>query len=270
MRQQCHRDFPDFTMNFNASEKPTSTIVALCDGTQLHFFGGPEKRLVTVDINAGDCCFFAGDVLHAGAGWEGPQPNFRLFMYWPTADVFVPWTAQSAAESLKEKVAGFRVSDIQNCYNRLKFKTNPLSESFSLSEYNSYLYDFEEHSFYRYDDVLYLQGIGANIDGYKGKVLEARYDTMQVPQIKKLNDCPHFVNMPFIDNCHLVKCRKRCFYCMRHLRHNKVASAQVRATPTPRCQHDSPSKAVKKGFAKIRRFMPKIQQQMDIIQKIME
>ena len=267
MRQQCHRDFPDFNMHLNASEKPTSTIVALCDGTQLHFFVGPEKRLVTVDMNAGDCCFFAGDVLHAGAGWEGPQPNFRLFMYWPTADVLVPWTAQSAAESLKEKVAGFRVSDTQGRYNRLKLKTNPLSESFSLSEYNSYLYDFEEHSFYRYDVELYLQGISANIDGYKGKVLVAQYATMQVPQIRKSKNGPHFFNMPFIDN---VKCRKRCFYCMRHLRHNKVVSAQVKATITPRCQRDSPSKAVKKGLAKIRRFMQKIQQQMDIIQKIMD
>ena len=257
-------------MNFNASEKPTSTIIALCDGTQLHFFVGPDKQLVTVDMNAGDCCFFAGDVLHAGAGWIGAQPNFRLFMYWPTADVFVPWTAQSAAESLKEKVAEFRVTDHRNCYDRLKRITNPLSEQFLLSEYNKYLFDFEEHSFYRYDDELYLQGIGANIDGYKGKVLEAQYDTMQVPQIKKSNDCPHFVNMQFIDNCQLVKCRKRCFYCMRHLRHAKVASAQVKATPTPRCQSDSTSKAVKKVLAKIRRFMVKIQQQMDIIVGVVE
>ena len=182
------------------------------------FYVGPQKTLVTVQMNAGDCCFFAGDVLHAGAEWEGPQPDFRLFMYWPTADIFVPWSARNAAESLKHRdgVPSFRESNIKGCYDNLKLKTNPLSASFELHEYNSYLYDFDEHSFYRFDTELYLEGVGANIDGFNGKVLEAQYATMDIPQVKKEKDGPHFNQMSFIDAKHLAKCRKRCFYCMRH------------------------------------------------------
>jgi hypothetical protein len=141
MRQQRHTDFPEFNMTLNAPEKPNSTIVALCDNTQLHFYVGPDKQLVTVDMKAGDCCFFACDVLHGGAEWQGQQPNFRLFMYWPTTDMFVPWTAKSAAVSLS--VAKFRVPNTNKCYDDLNLKTNPLSISFQLHEYNSYLYDFE-------------------------------------------------------------------------------------------------------------------------------
>ena len=67
MRQQRHTDFYEFNMPLNPPEKPNSTIFALCDKTQLHFYVGPDKQLVTIDLNAGDCCFFAGDVIHAGA-----------------------------------------------------------------------------------------------------------------------------------------------------------------------------------------------------------
>jgi hypothetical protein len=52
--------------------------------------------------------------------------------------------------------------------------------------YNSYLYDFEQHTFYRFDTELYLQGVTANIDGFNGKVLVAQYDTMRVDQVKKV------------------------------------------------------------------------------------
>jgi hypothetical protein len=47
---------------------------------------------------------------------------------------------------------------------------------------------FEEHAFYKFDTELYLQGIGANIDGHEGKVLEVYYNTMDIPQIKKTQD----------------------------------------------------------------------------------
>ena len=88
MRQQRHTDFPEFNMTLNAPEKLNSTIVALCDNTQLHFYVGQDKQLVTVDMKkSGDCCFFAGDVLRAE--WQGQEPNFRLFMYWPTTDIYV-------------------------------------------------------------------------------------------------------------------------------------------------------------------------------------
>ena len=136
-------------------------------------------------------------------------------MYWPTPDIFVPWTAKSAAESPGLQVTTFRVPKTK-LYDNLKLKTNPLSASFELHEYNSYLYDFDEHSFYRFDTELYLEGVGANIDGFNGKVLEAQYATMDIPQVKKEKDCPHFNQMSFIDAKHLAKCRKRCFYCMRH------------------------------------------------------
>jgi hypothetical protein len=57
VEQQRHTDFPDFIMHFKPSEKPTSTIFALCDGTQLQFFVGSEKRQVKVNMNAGDIVF---------------------------------------------------------------------------------------------------------------------------------------------------------------------------------------------------------------------
>jgi hypothetical protein len=54
VEQQRLKDFPDFNMHFKPSEKPTSTIFALCDGTQLQFFVGSEKRQVKANMNAGD------------------------------------------------------------------------------------------------------------------------------------------------------------------------------------------------------------------------
>jgi len=288
MRQQRHTDFPEFNMTLNATEKPNSTLVALCDNTQLHFYVGPDKQLVTVDMNAGDCCFFAGDVLHAGAEWSGKDPNYRLFMYatasplhtyiicnnftryWPTCDIFVPWTAKSAAESLQ--VAKFRVTNSKGCYETLKLKTNPLSEKFEPHEYNSYLYDFEEHSFYRFDTELYLQGVGANIDGFNGNGLVAQYATMRVEQVKKAHNCPHF-KMLFIDAKHLAKCRKRCYYCMRHLRHTKTESAQEKATPLPPSQRDklsSKHKKIKKSIAKIRGWIGQIEKETVIIESLID
>ena len=272
MRQQRHTDFPEFNMTLkNAPEKLNSTIVALCDNTQLHFYVGPDKQLVTVDMQAGDCCFFAGDVIHAGAEWQGQEPNFRLFMYWPTPDIFVPWTAKNAAESPGLQVTTFRVPKTK-LYDKLKLKTNPLSKDFELHEYNSYLYDFEQHTFYRFDTELYLQGVGANIDGHEGKVLVAQYDTMRVDQVKKANDCPHF-NMDFIDAKHLAKCRKRCYYCMRHVRHTKTVSAQQKATPTQPCQRDNLSsqhKKIKKSIAKIRGWMRQIEKEADRLENLIK
>ena len=183
-------------------------------------------------------------------------------MYWPTADIFVPWTAQSANESVS--VAKFRVTNIKG-YDDLKLKTNPLSGKFELNEYNKYLYDFKEQSFYKFDTELYLQCVGANIDGYRGKKLVAQYATMHVEQVEKRHDCPHF-NMPFIDTNHLAKCRKRCYYCMRHLRHTKTVSAQKKATPTTLRQLDSPSlkrhKKIKRSIAKIRGWMGQIEKEL--------
>ena len=272
MRQQRHTDFHEFNIALNAPEKPNSTILALCDNTQLHFYVGQDKQLVTVDMQAGDCCFFAGDVLHAGAEWQGQEPNFRLFMYWPTPDIFVPWTAKSAAESKSLQVATFRVPKTKQCYDNLKLKTNPCSKDFQLQEYNSYLYDFEQHTFYRFDTELYLQGVGANIDGFKGKVLVAQYDTMRIDQVKKAHDCPHF-NMDFIDAKHLATCRKRCYYCMRHVRHTKTVSAQQKPTPTQPCQRDNLSskhKQIKKSIAKIRDWMRQIENEADHLETLIK
>jgi hypothetical protein len=256
-------------MHLNASEKPNSTLVALCDGTQLHFFVGPDKQLVTVDMNAGDCVFFAGDVLHAGAEWAGTQPNYRLFMYWPTADIFVPWYAKNAAEKKTLNVPSFRVSNMKGSYDALKLKTNPLSASFELHEYNSYLYDFDEHSFYRFDTELYLEGVGANIDGFNGKVLVAQYATMDIAQVKKEKGCPHFNQMSFIDAKHLALCRKRCYYCMRHLRHTAKTTmpAQKKVTATPPRKQDN-HKEIKKSIAKIRGFMKQMEKEADHIEKL--
>jgi hypothetical protein len=171
-------------------------------------------------------------------------------------------TAQSANESVS--VAKFRVTNIKG-YDDLKLKTNPLSGKFELNEYNKYLYDFKEQSFYKFDTELYLQGVGANIDGYRGKKLVAQYATMHVEQVEKRHDCPHF-NMPFIDTKHLAKCRKRCYYCMRHLRHTKTVSAQKKATPTTLRQLDSPSlkrhKKIKRSIAKIRGWMGQIEKEL--------
>jgi hypothetical protein len=270
MRQQRHTDFPKFNMSLNAPAKPNSTIVALCDNTKLHFYVGPDKQLVTVDMNAGDCCFFAGDVIHAGAEWEGEEPNFRLFMYWPTTDIFVPWTAASAAETPGLQIGKFRVA--KKCYENLKLTTNPLSLLFELDEYNKYLYDFEDHSFYRYDTELYLQGIGANIDGFDGQDLVAQYSNMHVHQVKRAHGCPHF-DMEFIDPKHLARCRKRCFYCMRHLRHIKTtASAQQKATSTPPCQRDNLSSnhsRIKRSIAKIRDWMSQIEREAKSIEELL-
>ena len=97
MRQQRHTDFHEFNIALNAPEKPNSTILALCDNTQLHFYVGQDKQLVTVDMKkSGDCCFFAGDVLHAGAEWQGQEPNFRL-----SAEAKAAPELKSKIESLK-------------------------------------------------------------------------------------------------------------------------------------------------------------------------
>ncbi len=265
MEQQVHKDFPDFNMDFNHSEKPTSTIVALCDGTQLHFFVGSEKRKVIVNMNAGDIIFFAGDVLHAGAGWLGQEPNYRLFMYWPTSDIFVPWRAQNATEILGHRVSQCRVPNIRNHYDVLKLATNPHSASFSPEEYSNYLWDFVEHAFYKYDTELYLQGIGANIDGHEGKVLEVHYNTIDILQIKKTQDCQHFNAMPFICSKHLSKCRKRCFYCIRHLRQEKTEKPALK----PRSQREGLPREnkIQKCVSKISQFMAKIEKQLKVISK---
>ena len=270
MIQQRHKDFQDFNMQLNASEKPTSTIVALCDGTELHFYIGAEKRQVTVCMSAGDIVIFAGDVLHAGAGWAGQNFNYRLFSYWPTPDIFVPWAAKTAFETLGSKVETFRVANTRQVYDTLKLTTNPLSQSFSLQEYNKYLYDFEQHAFYRFDTELYLLGIGANIDGHMGNPpLVAHYAEMHIEQKKRPQDCPHFNAMTFIDAKHLSKCRKRCFYCMRHERHKNVTVEKF--TPTLPCQHKNLHRnKVKKSIEKIHRFMKRIEEQLNVIKHNMK
>jgi hypothetical protein len=265
MEQQRHTDFPELKMDFNISEKPTSTIVALCDNTQLHFFVGSEKTKVIVNMNAGDIVFFAGDVLHAGAGWLGQEPNYRLFMYWPTADVFVPWRADSARVTVGHRVSQCRVPNISHIYDTLKLSTNPHSGSFSPEEYSNYLWDFVESAFYKFDTELYLQGIGANIDGHEGKVLEVHYNTMDIPQIKKTQDCQHFNVMPFICSKHLSKCRKRCFYCSRHLRQTNTEKPIL--TPRPQPKKLPSENKIQKSISKIHQFMAKIKKQLKVISK---
>jgi hypothetical protein len=146
-----------------------------------------------------------------GAGWSGQEPNYRLFMYWPTPDIFVPWRAKNALETLDVRVPQFRVPNAKNTYDDLKLSTNPHSGTFSPEAYSNYLWDIEEHAFYKFNTELYLQGIGANIDGHEGKVLEVHYNTMDIPQIKKTQDCQHFNVMPFICSKHLSMCRKDVF-----------------------------------------------------------
>ena len=265
MEQQRHADFPDLNMDFNISEKPTSTILALCDNTQLHFFVGSEKTKVIVNMNAGDIVFFAGDVLHAGAGWLGQEPNYRLFMYWPTADVFVPWRADNAREKLGFRVTQSRVPNNKSIYDNLKLSTNPLSGSFLPEVYSNYLWDFVESAFYKFDTKLYLEGIGANIDGHLGKVLEVHYNTMEIPQIKKTQDCQHFNAMPFICSKHLSKCRKRCFYCIRHLRQANTEKPAL----MPRLQRKKLPREnkIQKSISKIRHFIAKIKKLLKVISK---
>ena len=214
-QQQRHRDYFPFDIvrrKVLQYQKPASCLVALKNETSLHFFYGPDKVVRTVTLNAGDAVIFAGDALHAGAAWTASDNNFRLFAYWPTEEFFVDWQARNATAAID--VTKFIVS--ADAAADLAGITNPMYTAFVEEEFKKFLYDFTTHTYYRFDSKLYLEGIGAAIDGYGGEVYESAYVVSEIKQIARAHGkCPHFPKdaLPAMDPKQLHACVRRCFYC---------------------------------------------------------
>ena len=70
-QQQLHKDYAD-------DECGISCLLAICEGTRIVIDHGDNYR--PLELNVGQCVFFKGDVVHAGAGYDAE--NIRLHAYY--------------------------------------------------------------------------------------------------------------------------------------------------------------------------------------------
>lgn len=216
--QPKHADFEALSVRrtLKQYEKPCSCIIALQNGTMLHFFYGPEKTEEIVTLNEGDVIIFAGDLLHAGGAWMQAVENYRIFAYWPTDEFLVKWDATLAVGgSQRMEPTQYKVTRQFASKESLLTKTNPISSFFQLESYLKYLYD--SGHFYTFDSSLYYEGIAAHIDYKHNNMLPFVYSSADVPvNLGKVTKCPHFPknDLPTMPNEELHLCVKRCVYCV--------------------------------------------------------
>jgi hypothetical protein len=224
--QPKHADFAALNVKrtLKQYEKPCSCIIALKNGTMLHFYYGPEKTEEIVILNAGDVIIFAGDLLHAGGAWTESVENYRLFAYWPTDEFLVRWEASLAVGgSQPMHPNNYKVTRPFAAKMCLLADTNPISASFKLETFKNYLYDSEQFNFYNFDPSLYFEGIAAHIDYKHDNKLPFVYSSAHVP-VNFGTKCPHFSkdNLPKMTNEELHACVRRCVYCVKTTQHAQI------------------------------------------------
>ena len=182
--QPKHADFAALSVKrtLKQYEKPCSCIIALKNGTMLHFYYGPEKPKEIVILNEGDVIIFAGDLLHAEGAWTESVENYRLFAYWPTDEFLVRWDSTLAVGGSQRMIPNaYKVPRQFAAKEHLRTETNPISASFNIETFKKYLYDSDQFNFYNFDPALYFEGIAAYIDYKHNNKLPFVYSSAHVP-----------------------------------------------------------------------------------------